>query len=95
MEALRQLEYEGLIEVGERGRLTVRTLTDAEIVDMFAVRAALEVSRLVTLLGVRPEQYPDFAALRGDPSDNLPGVRGFGPRTAARLLTSWNPRVRM
>jgi DNA polymerase-1 len=42
--------------------------------------------RLVLLLGVRPEQYRDFAALRGDPSDNLPGVRGIGPRTAARLL---------
>jgi DNA polymerase-1 len=41
---------------------------------------------LVTLLGVRPEQYRDFAALRGDPSDNLPGVRGIGPKTAAKLL---------
>jgi len=41
-EALRQLEYEGLIEVGERGRLTVRTLTDSELADMFIVRAALE-----------------------------------------------------
>lgn len=48
----------------------------------------LTPERLVTLLGVRPEQYPDFAALRGDPSDNLPGVRGFGPRTAARLLAA-------
>ncbi|MDT7709626.1 MAG: 5-3 exonuclease [Pseudonocardiales bacterium] len=48
----------------------------------------LTPERLVRLLGVRPEQYPDFAALRGDPSDNLPGVRGFGPRTAARLLTA-------
>lgn len=47
----------------------------------------LTPDRLVTLLGVRPDQYPDFAALRGDPSDNLPGVRGVGPRTAARLLT--------
>ena len=42
--------------------------------------------RLHLLLGVRPEQYRDFAALRGDPSDNLPGVRGIGPRSAARLL---------
>ncbi len=41
-EALRQLQQEGLVEAGDRGRLTVRTLTDAEIVDMFAVRAALE-----------------------------------------------------
>lgn len=48
----------------------------------------LTPERLVTLLGVPPEQYPDFAALRGDASDNLPGVRGIGPRTAARLLTA-------
>src|SRR6476659_5268681 len=41
-EALRQLEYEGLIEVGERGRLTVRALTTVELADMFTVRAALE-----------------------------------------------------
>jgi len=46
----------------------------------------MTADRLVVLLGVRPEQYRDFAALRGDPSDNLPGVRGIGPRTAARLL---------
>jgi DNA polymerase-1 len=48
----------------------------------------LTPERLVLLLGVRPDQYPDFAALRGDPSDNLPGVRGIGPRTAARLLAA-------
>jgi DNA polymerase-1 len=46
----------------------------------------MSAERLVMLLGVRPEQYRDYAALRGDPSDNLPGVRGIGPRTAARLL---------
>ncbi len=45
--------------------------------------------RLVMLLGVRPEQYRDFAALRGDPSDNLPGVRGVGPKLAARLLAEF------
>lgn len=41
-EALRQLQQEGLVEAGERGRLTVRTLSDAEILEMFAVRSALE-----------------------------------------------------
>jgi DNA polymerase-1 len=46
----------------------------------------LTQSRLFTLLGVRPDQYRDFAALRGDASDNLPGVRGIGPKTAAKLL---------
>ena len=42
--------------------------------------------RLLTLLGVHPTQYRDLAALRGDSSDNLPGVRGIGPRLGARLL---------
>ncbi len=51
-EALRQLEYEGLIEVGERGRLTVRTLTTSELADMFTVRAALEG------LAAADHQYP-------------------------------------
>jgi 5'-3' exonuclease len=46
----------------------------------------LTPDRLLTMLGIRPEQYRDFAALRGDPSDNLPGVPGIGPKTAAKLL---------
>jgi DNA polymerase-1 len=41
---------------------------------------------LYDVYGVHPRQYRDYAALRGDPSDNLPGVRGFGSATAARLL---------
>ena len=36
--------------------------------------------------GVEPEQVPDFIALRGDPSDKLPGAKGVGPKTAAGLL---------
>ncbi len=36
--------------------------------------------------GIEPEQYVDFAALRGDSSDGLQGVAGIGPKTAARLL---------
>lgn len=39
--------------------------------------------------GVDPAHYRDLAALRGDPSDNLPGVAGIGGRTAARLLTAF------
>jgi 5'-3' exonuclease len=37
--------------------------------------------------GVRADQYADFAALRGDPSDGLPGVKGIGEKTAAELIT--------
>lgn len=49
----------------------------------------LDPHRLVMVTGVRPDQYLDFAALRGDTSDNLPGVPGFGPKTAARLLSEF------
>jgi DNA polymerase-1 len=36
--------------------------------------------------GISPEQVPDFIALRGDPSDGLPGAKGIGAKTAADLL---------
>ena len=39
--------------------------------------------------GVTPRQYTDYAALRGDPSDNLPGVPGIGEKTAAKLITTY------
>jgi 5'-3' exonuclease len=39
--------------------------------------------------GVDPTQVPDFIALRGDPSDRLPGARGVGPKTAADVLTQY------
>jgi 5'-3' exonuclease len=39
--------------------------------------------------GVEPEQVPDFIALRGDPSDRLPGAKGVGPKTAATILEQY------
>jgi DNA polymerase-1 len=36
--------------------------------------------------GLNPKQYPDFAALRGDPSDNLPSIPGVGEKTAAKWI---------
>ena len=39
--------------------------------------------------GVTPAQYPSYAALRGDNSDNLPGVPGVGEKTAAKLIASY------
>ncbi len=49
----------------------------------------LDPHRLVMVTGVRPDQYLDYAALRGDASDNLPGVHGIGPKKAARLLAEF------
>ena len=42
---------------------------------------------IVARYGIQPAQWADYRALVGDPSDNLPGVRGIGPRTAASLVT--------
>jgi len=42
---------------------------------------------IIERCGVPPSQYPLLAALRGDPSDNLPGVPGVGEKTAAKLVT--------
>jgi 5'-3' exonuclease len=39
--------------------------------------------------GVDPAQVPDFIALRGDPSDKIPGARGIGPKRGAELLAQW------
>lgn len=54
-----------------------RGLTDSMIYDEKAVR---------TRYALGPEQMIDFKALRGDPSDNIPGVKGIGEKTAAGLL---------
>jgi DNA polymerase-1 len=44
-------------------------------------------AEVIKRYGVPPELVPDFIALRGDPSDGLPGAPGIGPKTAAELLS--------
>jgi len=39
--------------------------------------------------GLTPVQYPDFAALRGDPSDNLPNIPGVGEKTATKWVSEY------
>jgi 5'-3' exonuclease len=46
-------------------------------------------STLKAKYGITPKQYADFAVMRGDPSDGLPGVAGIGEKTAVALLNSW------
>src|SRR4029079_12306846 len=48
-----------------------------ELVDVAGVRERY---------GIEPEQVPDFIALRGDPSDGIPGAKGIGEKTARDLL---------
>ena len=45
--------------------------------------------------GMSPEQYPDFAALRGDPSDNLPSIPGVGEKTAAKWVVEYGSLAKL
>jgi DNA polymerase I len=65
-------------------------LASAQVTILYPVKAG-EMARIgpaevMERYGVRPEQVPDFIALRGDPSDKIPGARGVGPVSAASLL---------
>ncbi|MDQ3644857.1 MAG: DNA polymerase I [Actinomycetota bacterium] len=66
-----------LIEDGVRVMATGRGITDTKIYDREAV---------VDRYGIGPELIPDFYGLKGDTSDNIPGVPGIGDKTAAQLL---------
>ncbi|WP_448616994.1 5'-3' exonuclease [Modestobacter sp. URMC 112] len=65
---------------GVRVLYTARGITDLEYVDEAAVSAKY---------GIPGRSYADFAVLRGDPSDGLPGVAGVGAKTAAALINSF------
>lgn len=45
---------------------------------------------LVQITGLRPDQIADYKAMRGDPSDNLPGIQGIGEKTATDLLVKFD-----
>ncbi|MGN0072560.1 MAG: DNA polymerase I [Coriobacteriales bacterium] len=55
-------------------------MTDVAVMDPAAVEERY---------GVRPDQVPDFLGLKGDPSDNIPGVPGIGPKKAADLISKY------
>jgi DNA polymerase I len=63
-----------------RVMMTRRGITDTAVYDEAAV---------LERYGVPPERYIDVAALRGDPSDNLPGVPGVGDKTATKLVQTY------
>src|ERR1700742_927019 len=66
-----------LVGDGVRIMTTSRGITDTKVYDTDGV---------VDRYGIRPELIPDFIGLKGDTSDNIPGVPGIGDKTAAELL---------
>ena len=82
-----------------RGGLTLVATSDRDAFQLVSERTSVlqpvkGVSELARIgpaevrerYGVEPAQVPDFIALRGDPSDKMPGAKGIGPKTAAALL---------
>lgn len=89
--AARPLDYETLIVTGDRDYLQ---LVDATTTVLYPMRGVSVLHRftpaaVVEKYGLSPEQYPDFAALRGDPSDNLPNIPGVGEKTATKWITQY------
>ncbi len=48
-----------------------------------------DLARITERWGLRPEQMLDYKSLKGDPSDNIPGIPGVGEKTAAKLVATW------
>lgn len=70
-------DYFQLIRPGVQVLFNRRGVSETDLYDEAAV---------VERFGLQPNQYIDYAALRGDPSDNLPGVPGVGEKTASQLV---------
>ncbi|MEV1021569.1 DNA polymerase I [Streptomyces sp. NPDC050264] len=89
-----QAEAEGfdvLIVTGDRDSFQ---LVSENVTVLYPTKGVSELTRftpekVVEKYGLTPAQYPDFAALRGDPSDNLPGIPGVGEKTAAKWINQF------
>jgi DNA polymerase-1 len=69
-------------------------LVNEKVTVLYPKKGVSEMSRMtpaavIEKYGLTPEQYPDFAALRGDPSDNLPSIPGVGEKTAAKWIIEY------
>jgi DNA polymerase-1 len=80
-----------LIVTGDRDAFQ---LVDERVTVLYNSRGVSDMRRMTPAAvedkyGLTPAQYPEFAALRGDPSDNLPGIPGLGEKTATKLIQQY------
>ncbi|URM91767.1 DNA polymerase I [Streptomyces sp. MRC013] len=83
--------FEVLIVTGDRDAFQ---LVSDRVTVLYPTKGVSELTRFTPekvreKYGLSPGQYPDFAALRGDPSDNLPGIPGVGEKTAAKWINQF------
>jgi DNA polymerase-1 len=80
--------FQVLVTTGDRDAFQ---LVSDDVTVLYPTRGVSELGRIdpaavMQRYGLTPVQYPDFAALRGDPSDNLPSIPGVGEKTAAKWV---------
>ena len=83
--------FDVLICTGDRDALQ---LVSDQVTVLYPVKGVSELTRMTpeavaNKYGLTPAQYPDFAALRGDPSDNLPNIPGVGEKTATKWVSEF------
>ena len=83
--------YKVLVVTGDRDSLQ---LVDDSVTVLYPRKGVSELTRFTPeevekKYGLTPTQYPDYAALRGDPSDNLPGIPGVGEKTASKWIREY------
>ncbi|MDT5124928.1 MAG: polymerase [Mycobacterium sp.] len=83
--------YRVLVVTGDRDALQ---LVSDDVTVLYPIKGVSELTRftpeaVANKYGLTPTQYPDFAALRGDPSDNLPGIPGVGEKTATKWIAEY------
>lgn len=83
--------FEVLICTGDRDSFQ---LVSSDVTVLYPKKGVTELARMTPSAvsekyGLTPAQYPDFAALRGDPSDNLPSVPGVGEKTATKWIQEY------
>jgi DNA polymerase I len=91
-EALRDEDFEVLILSGDRDSFQ---LVNERTTVLYPTRGVSELARITpeaveARYGIGPGRYPELAALVGEDSDNLPGVPGVGPKTAAKWLLQYD-----
>ncbi|GGZ43274.1 DNA polymerase [Streptomyces inusitatus] len=83
--------FDVLIVTGDRDSFQ---LVSDHVTVLYPTKGVSELTRFTPekvqeKYGLTPQQYPDFAALRGDPSDNLPGIPGVGEKTATKWINQF------
>jgi 5'-3' exonuclease len=90
--ARKQPDERAVVVTGDRDLICL--VRDPDVSLLFTLRGVRQLKEfdeaaVLEDYGIRPQQYVEFAMLRGDPSDGLPGIVGIGPKRAAQLLNQY------